>query len=145
MVVGGALGVLQADPSDGGTTIQADRYFSSDPASPPVDDLRSLVDISLRYTYKSEKGSVAVLRDEMQRPYLPLPDVAAFFGVKCVFQPQVRRVELTRGARKVVTVLSQNFALVEGNETLMLAPLEMVNGQVAVEPEANTAPWWSVE
>lgn len=117
-------------------TIEAESYWSSSPASNPVDDLPGLKDVSLRYTYRSEQGHAPVLRDSVGKPYLAISDVAVFFGVKWNYEPLIRRIELSRGERKVVAVLSQPSALVDGNETIFLDPPEIVDGQVAVSPEA---------
>ncbi len=128
-VSGGAEG--SASPA----TLGAESYVAP-PASVAVDDLASLTKVSLRYTYRNDRGQVGVLRDPSGKPYLPLREVAEFFGVRLDYQPQNQRLSLARGQRKVVAVLSRSLALVDGNELLVLSPPEMVEGRLAMEPEA---------
>lgn len=129
-------GRTHKQPDQGPSTIEAGSYFSAPASMEPKADLNGMKEVALRYTYKAEIAQIPILRDAVGKPYLPLSELADFFGVKWSYQPQTRRIEMTRGDRKVVTVLSQPSALVDGNETLFLAPSEMVDGQVAVEPDA---------
>jgi len=92
--------------------------------------------INLRYTYRPEQASVTPLRGEGGKIWIPLLDVANFYGAAVDYQPATGRVALTRAGRKAVFVLSQPYALVEGTESIFLPPAEMVQGQLAVEPEA---------
>lgn len=127
-----------ASPDGGGAaaTLEAPSYVGAAPSEGPIDDLPGLTSVVLRYTYRTDRAEVKVLRDETGQPFLSLGEVADFFGVKWNYQPLPRRVDLSRGDHKVVLVLSQPNALVDGAETLRIAPLGVVEGQVAVSPEA---------
>jgi len=95
--------------------------------------------VELRYTYKADRVTVEPLKDTDGRPWVPLDEVAAFYGVRFQYQPQARRIEMSRGQRRVVAVASQAFALVDGVESFPLEPPETVQGRLCARPEAAAA------
>lgn len=87
----------------------------------------------LRYTYKTEQLSLAYLKDAQGRDFLPLMDLAKFFGVQVDFDSQSRRVTLSKGKNKVKVVLSQPVYLVQEPESSYpIDPLEVISGQLGV-------------
>lgn len=92
---------------------------------------------TLKYTYKTDQAQVALLRDMKQQAYFPLTEVAKFYGIQVDFDPQTRRVTLSKGKNHVRLVLSQSvFLTADPEESLPIQPLEMVEGQIGVPPES---------
>jgi N-acetylmuramoyl-L-alanine amidase len=93
--------------------------------------------ISLKYSFKPNQNLVSVLRDIKGKTYLPLMEVAQFYGVQVQFDSQTRRVSLEKGKSQIKLVLSQPFFMtVEPASTLPLDPVEVVSGQIGISPQA---------
>jgi N-acetylmuramoyl-L-alanine amidase len=93
--------------------------------------------VTLKYTYRPEQAQVTVLRDIQGKAYLPLMEVAQFYGIDLHFDSQTRRVILTKKPNQVKLVLSQPvFLISDPVESLSIEPVEMVSGQLGVPPES---------
>ncbi len=91
--------------------------------------------VALKYTYRPDQVSVIPLKDSKGKLYLPLTDVAKFYGVDVKFDAQNRRIDLSKGANKVKLVLSQPMFLISNpTESFPTEPAEVVSGQLAVTP-----------
>lgn len=102
----------------------------------PASGLNLNDSVALKYTYRPEQVSVVPLRDGRGRLYLPLPDVAKFYGVELKFDAQTRRIFLSKGSNQVKLVLSQPMFLISNpTESFPTEPAEVVSGQLAVTPE----------
>lgn len=92
--------------------------------------------VSLKYTYKPDLVSVPLLKDIQGKSYLPLVDVAKFYGVEVKFDSQTRRVALSKGKNQVKLVLSQPvFLTTDPVESFPIKPVEVVSGQLSLLPE----------
>jgi hypothetical protein len=108
--------------------------YVAPPASVAVDDLASLTKVSLRYTYRNDRGQVGVLRDPSGKPYLPLREVAEFFGVRLDYHPKPALVPRAR-PRKSWRCSPVPWPWWTAMMLLVLSPPEMVEGRLAMEPE----------
>ncbi len=91
--------------------------------------------VTLKYTDRPGTAQVSLLRDMKGDAYLPLAEVARFYGVRVDFDPQTRRVTLTQGKTRVKFVLSQPlFMILPPGVSYPMDPVEEVSGQVGVPP-----------
>ncbi|HUO56680.1 MAG TPA: N-acetylmuramoyl-L-alanine amidase [bacterium] len=91
---------------------------------------------TLKYTYRPETGQVSLLRDMQGKLYLPLNDVAQFYGVQLAFDSQSRKVTLSKGKSQVKLTLSQPvFLTTDPVVSYPLEPVEVVSGQLGIPPE----------
>src|SRR5580692_10916423 len=103
----------------------------------PIGGLKADESISLKYTYKADQGSVPVLHDIKGKIFLPLMEVAQFYGVDLQFDSQTRRVSLQKGKNQVKIVLSQSvFLILNPESSFPIDPVEVVSGQLAIPPES---------
>jgi N-acetylmuramoyl-L-alanine amidase len=97
--------------------------------------LNAVDSVVLKYTYRPDQNQVAVLKDSQGKMYLPLADIAKFYGIALQFDPQTRRVFLSKGKNQVKLVLSQPMFLVSNpTESFSTDPVEEIAGQLAVTP-----------
>ncbi len=93
--------------------------------------------VSLKYTYKSDQAPVTILQDIKGKVFLPLREVAQFYGVDLQFDSQTRRVSLQKGKNQVKMVLSQPvFLILDPESSFPMDPVEVVSGQLAIPPES---------
>ncbi|HUO56702.1 MAG TPA: N-acetylmuramoyl-L-alanine amidase, partial [bacterium] len=86
--------------------------------------------------YRPETGQVSLLRDMQGKLYLPLNDVAQFYGVQLAFDSQSRKVTLSKGKSQVKLTLSQAvFLTTDPVVSYPLEPVEVVSGQLGIPPE----------
>ena len=98
--------------------------------------LRADDSIQLKYTYRPETSLVVALHDMEGKTYLPLTDVAQFYGVQVQFDPQTRRVSLSKGKNTVKLVLSQPVYMVpDPAMTFAIDPVEDISGQLGIPPQ----------
>ncbi len=91
--------------------------------------------ITLKYTYRPDQTQAAVLKDGQGRVYLPLADVAKFYGIDLKFDAQTQRVLLSKSKNQVKLVLSQpRFMALNPNESFETDPAVEIEGQLAVTP-----------
>src|SRR5580658_8755278 len=103
----------------------------------PAAGLKADESVSLKYTYKLDQGSVPVLHDMKGKVFLPLREVAQFYGVDLQFDSQTRRVSLQKGKNLVKLVLSQPvFLVLDPESSFPLDPVEVVSGQLSIPPES---------
>src|SRR5579862_1505088 len=87
--------------------------------------------VVLKYTYKTDQSPVTFLHDMKGKAYLPLMEVAQFYGVQAQFDSQTRRVFLEKGKNKVKLVLSQPVFMVTDPEmSVPIEPVEVISGQL---------------
>jgi N-acetylmuramoyl-L-alanine amidase len=100
-----------------------------------VEILNAVDSVTLKYTYRTDQNQVAILKDGQGKMYLPLADIAKFYGVDLQFDAQTRRVFLSKGKNQVKLVLSQPMFLVSNpTESFPTDPAEEIAGQLAVTP-----------
>src|ERR1700734_1053745 len=80
--------------------------------SVPVRPLDANDSVTLKYTYRPDQTQVILLKNSQGRMYMPLADVAKFYGVDLQFDAQTRRVFLSKNKNQVKLVLSQPMFLV---------------------------------
>ncbi|HTC21416.1 MAG TPA: N-acetylmuramoyl-L-alanine amidase, partial [bacterium] len=103
----------------------------------PAAGLKADESVSLKYTYKLDQGSVPVLHDMKGKVFLPLREVAQFYGVDLQFDSQTRRISLQKGKNQVKIVLSQSvFLILNPESSFSIDPVEVVSGQLAIPPES---------
>ncbi len=91
----------------------------------------------LKYTYRADQAEVAILKDMNGNVYLPLMDVAQFYGIQVNFDSQTRRITLGKGKSQIKTVLSQPVFLTgDPISSFPMEPAEVVSGQLGIPPEA---------
>jgi N-acetylmuramoyl-L-alanine amidase len=91
--------------------------------------------VTLKYTYRPETAQVTVLHDIQGKTYLPLSDVAQFYGIQVAFDSQTRRVTLSKGKSQVKLVLSQPvFMTVNPEGSFPIDPVEVISGQLGILP-----------
>ncbi len=91
--------------------------------------------VTLKYTYRPETAAVTILHDIQGKTYLPLSDVAQFFGIQTSFDSQTRKVTLTKGKSQVKLILSQPvFMTVDPPGSFPIDPVEVVLGQLGILP-----------
>jgi N-acetylmuramoyl-L-alanine amidase len=93
--------------------------------------------VGLKYTYRPDQVQVTVLHDIKGKAYLPLMDVAQFYGVQVTFDSQTRRITLVKGKSQVKLALSQSvFLTVDPVGSFPIDPVEVVSGQLGILPES---------
>ncbi len=93
--------------------------------------------VTLKYTYRADQTSVSILKDLQGKVYLPLVEVAQFYGVQVQSDPQTRKITLSKGKNQVKLVLSQPvFLTSDPVASFPLDPVEMVAGQAGIPPES---------
>jgi N-acetylmuramoyl-L-alanine amidase len=103
----------------------------------PMVNLKADESVSLKYTYKLDQGSVSVLHDIKGKAFLPLKEVAEFYGADLQFDSQTRRVSLQKGKNQVKMVLSQPvFLILDPESSFPMDPVEVVAGQLAIPPDS---------
>ncbi|HTA76088.1 MAG TPA: N-acetylmuramoyl-L-alanine amidase [bacterium] len=91
--------------------------------------------ITLKYTYRPDQTQVTLLKDGQGRMYLPLADVAKFYGIDLQFDAQTQRVLLSKSKNQVKLVLSQPmFMALNPNESFETDPVVEIEGQLAATP-----------
>lgn len=91
--------------------------------------------MTLKYTYRPDQTQVTSLKNSLGRAYMPLTDVAKFYGIDLQFDAQTRRVFLSKNKNQVQLVLSQPMFLVSNpTESFPTDPVEEIAGQLAVTP-----------
>lgn len=91
--------------------------------------------VTLKYTDRPGSAQVTLLRDMKGDAYLPLAEVARFYGVRVDFDPQTRRVTLTKDQTQVKFALSQPlFMILPPAVSYPMDPVEEVSGQMGVPP-----------
>jgi N-acetylmuramoyl-L-alanine amidase len=91
--------------------------------------------VALKYTYRPDQSEVGLLKDKSGKSYLPLTEAAKFYGVQMVFDPQTRRVTLSKGDNQAKLVVSHpDFMMANPTESVPMDPVEVVAGQLAVSP-----------
>jgi N-acetylmuramoyl-L-alanine amidase len=94
--------------------------------------------VSLQYTYRDDKAQVPVLRDIKGTAYLPLMEVAQFYGVQVDYDAASRRVLLGKGKNRIKLVVSQSvFLTLDPSASFPLDPVEVVAGQLGIPPESS--------
>ena len=90
----------------------------------------------LKYTYKPDQAKVGLLRDMKGKTYLPLMDLAQFYGVQVQFDSQTRRVSLLKGKNALKLVLSQPVFMATGPDDMSvpIEPVEVIAGQLGIPP-----------
>jgi N-acetylmuramoyl-L-alanine amidase len=93
--------------------------------------------LTLKYTYRPDQASVSLLHDMEGKTYLPLAELAHFYGITVDFDPAERRVTLSKGGNQVKMVLSQSvFMTSQPSLSFPMDPLEVVSGQVGIPPDS---------
>lgn len=93
--------------------------------------------ITLKYTDGKSEARVQVLRDMKAKAYLPLMEVARFYGVEVQFDSQTRKVSLTNGKVHGNLALSQPlFMGTDPDMSVPIEPMEMVSGQLGIPPSS---------
>ncbi len=97
--------------------------------------LNAVDSVLLKYTYRPDQAQVAVLKDSHGKTYLPLADLAKFYGIDLQFDAQTRRVLLSKSKNQVKLILSQPMFMVSNpTESFSTDPVEVLAGQLAVTP-----------
>src|SRR6266852_5572903 len=92
--------------------------------------------VTLKYTYRPETTQVPVLHDIQGKTYLPLVDVAQFYGIQTTFDSQTRKVTLVKGKSQVKLILSQPvFMTIDTAGSYPVEPVEVISGQLGITPE----------
>jgi N-acetylmuramoyl-L-alanine amidase len=96
--------------------------------------------VLLRFTDRAGQAQVSFLHDLQGKPYIPLGDLAKFYGMQLGFDSQTRQVSLSLGGKvQVKMVLSSPLYLsADGTESSPMEPAEMVSGQLGIPPESAT-------
>jgi N-acetylmuramoyl-L-alanine amidase len=90
---------------------------------------------SLTLTQGQNQTQVQVLHDMKGKSYLPLTEVAQFYGVQLQFDSQTRKVTLTKGKIQANLALSQPLFMASDPEmSIPIEPVEMVSGQLGITP-----------
>lgn len=93
--------------------------------------------VVLKYTYRADQAKIVPLKDMKGKTYLPLMEMAQFYGLQVEFDPQTRRITLIKGKTQVKMVLSQPvFLTVDPEGSYPMEPAEVVGGQMGVTPES---------
>lgn len=93
--------------------------------------------VALKYTYRADQAMIVPLRDMKGKTYLPLMEMAQFYGLQVEFDPQTRRITLAKGKTQIKMVLSQPVFLTTDPEgSFPMEPAEVVGGQMGVTPES---------
>jgi N-acetylmuramoyl-L-alanine amidase len=101
----------------------------------PMRPLDANDSITLKYTYRPDQTEVTLLKNSLGRVYMPLSDVAKFYGIDLQFDAQTRRGFLSKNKNQVQLVLSQPMFLVTNpTESFPTDPVEEIEGQLAVTP-----------
>jgi N-acetylmuramoyl-L-alanine amidase len=101
----------------------------------PICPLDANDSMTLKYTYRPDEIQVTPLKNSLGRAYMPLADVAKFYGIDLQFDAQTRRVFLSKNKNQVQLVLSQPMFLVTNpTESFPTDPVEEIAGQLAVTP-----------
>jgi N-acetylmuramoyl-L-alanine amidase len=94
--------------------------------------------VSLQYTYREETTQVPLLKDIKGNAYLPLMEVAKFYGVQVEYDSTSRRVFLGKGKNRLKVVVSQPvFLTMEPSASYPMDPVEVVAGQLGIPPESS--------
>ncbi len=92
---------------------------------------------ALKYTYRPEMTQISILHDIKGKVYLPLMEVAKFYGLDVQFDSQTRRVSLSKGKNLIKLALSQPvFMTFNPEASYPVDPAEVVSGQLGISPEA---------
>ena len=95
------------------------------------------ISVALKFTDRPDTVQVQELSDMKGKTYLPLAELARFYGVQLSFDPLARRAALSKGKNKVKLVLSQPiFLALDPDESFPIDPVEMVSGQLGVPAES---------
>lgn len=101
----------------------------------PIRALDANDSMTLKYTYRPDQTQVTPLKNSLGRVYMPLADVAKFYGIDLQFDAQKRRVFLFKNKNHVQLVLSQPmFMVTNPTESFPTDPVEEIAGQLAVTP-----------
>ncbi len=93
--------------------------------------------VTLQCANQAGQAQVQVLHGMGGKSYLPLMDLARFYGIQVQFDSQTRKVTLSKDGMQAQLVLSQPFFMVKDPPgSYPLEPAEIVSGQLAVSPEA---------
>ncbi len=93
--------------------------------------------VTLLYANQAGAVPVPILHDISGKAYLPLMDLARFYGIQVQFDSQTRKMTLSKDKAQVQLILSQPFFEVNNPPgSYPLEPAEIVSGQLAVSPEA---------
>ncbi|HJT24291.1 MAG TPA: stalk domain-containing protein, partial [bacterium] len=97
--------------------------------------LGTVESVTLQYAHGGKPSQVQVLQDIKGKKYLPLLEVARFYGVQVQFDSQTRKVVLSKGNIRANLVLSQPvFMVSEPEMSVPIDPVEVVSGQLAIPP-----------
>ncbi len=89
--------------------------------------------ITLKYADGKSEARVQVLRDMKAKAYLPLMEVARFYGVEVQFDSQTRKVSLTNGKVHGNLALSQPlFMATDPDMAVPIEPVEMIAGRLGI-------------
>ena len=94
--------------------------------------------VTFKYTYKEDQAKAGLLKDLKGKTYLPLMDLAQFYGVQVQFDSQTRRVSLSKGKNTVKLILSQPVFMAVGPDDMSVPidPVEDVAGQLGIPPSS---------
>jgi len=93
--------------------------------------------VLLKFANGSGQASVGVLHDIKGKAYLPLMEVAKFYGVDVQFDAQTRKVTLSKGKVRENLALSQPvFLTTDPDMSVPIDPVEVVSGQLGIPPDS---------
>lgn len=93
--------------------------------------------ITLKYANSAAQTSVQVLHDMKGMAYLPLMEVARFYGIEVQFDSQTHKVTLSKGKIHGNLVLSQALFLVtDPDMSVPIEPVEMISGRLGIPPSS---------
>lgn len=91
--------------------------------------------VVLKYAHGGSQAQVQMLHDMKEKAYLPLTEVARFYGVQVQFDSQTRKVVLSKGKIRVNLVLSQPvFMTIAPEMSVPIDPVEVISGQLGIPP-----------
>lgn len=91
--------------------------------------------VLLKFANGGDRVTVQVLHDMKGKAYLPLMEVARFYGVDVQFDSQTRKVTLSKGKVRENLALSQPlFLTTDPDMSVPIDPVEVVSGQLGIPP-----------
>ena len=94
--------------------------------------------VTLQYTYRDEKAQAQLIHDIKGNAFLPLMEVAGFYGIQVDYDSVARRVLLGKGKNRIKLVVSQPvFLTLDPSVSYSIDPVEIVGGQLGVPPESS--------
>jgi len=91
--------------------------------------------VILKFAKGGNQATVQVLHDMRGKTYLPLMEVARFYGVNVQFDSQTRKVTLSKGKVRENLALSQSaFLTTDPDMSVPIDPVEVISGQLGIPP-----------